>query len=66
MFKTHFLQKSWCSLSLKRNVSLDELEKATQAPENPVELQDMVRRHLKSYTIRDAVWHVRHAWREVT
>ena len=29
MFKTHFLQKLWCSLSLKCNVSLDKLEKAT-------------------------------------
>ena len=46
MFKTHFLQKSWHSLGLKCNVSLDELEKAAQAPENPVELQkDVVRRH---------------------
>ena len=67
MFKTHFLKKSWRSLSLKCDVSLDELEKATQAPENPVELQkDVVRQHWKSYTVRDALWQVRDAWREVT
>ena len=48
-------------------MSLDELEKAAQAPENPVELQkDVVRRHWKSYIIRDALWHVRDARREVT
>ena len=47
-------------------MSLDELEKAAEAPEGPVELQkDMVRRHWKEYTIRDALWHVRDAWREV-
>ena len=46
MFKTHFLQKLWLSLSLKCDVSLDELEKAAQAPENPVELEkNMVRWH---------------------
>ena len=62
MFKTHFLKKSWCSLSLKCNVSLDELEKTAQPPENPVELQkDAARRHWKSYTICDALWHVRDA-----
>ena len=66
MFKTHFLQKSWHSLSLKCDVSLDELEKASQAPKNPVELQKyVVRRHWKSYTIYDALWHVCDAWREV-
>ena len=43
MFKVHFLQKLWRSLSMKCDVSLDKLEKAVQAPENPVELQkDMV------------------------
>ena len=67
MFKTHFQQKSWRSLSLKCDVSLEELEKAAQAPENPVELQkDVVWWHWKSYTIYDAHWHVRDAWREVT
>ena len=35
MFKAHYLQKSWCSLSIKCEVSLDELEKAAQAPERP-------------------------------
>ena len=67
MFKTHFLQKAWRSLSRKCDVSLEELEKAAEAPEDPVELQkDVVRRHWKEYTIRDALWHVRDAWREVT
>ena len=66
MFKKHFLQKLWCSLSLKCDVSLDKLEKAAQAPENPVELQKgMVGQHWKSYTIRDALWHVNDAWREM-
>ena len=47
-------------------MSLDELEKAAEAPQNPVELQkDVVRRHWKEYTIRDAIWHVLDAWREV-
>ena len=60
MLKAHFLQKLWRSLSMKCNVSLDELDKAVQAPENPVELQkDVVWWHWKSYTIRDA-------WKEVT
>ena len=32
-----------------------------------MELQkDVVRRHWKEYTIRDALWHVRDTWREVT
>ena len=67
MFKAHFLQKSWRSLSMKLDVSLDELEKAAQALENPVGLQkDVVRQHWKSYTICDALWHVRDAWKEVT
>ena len=67
MFKRHFLQESWRSLSLKCDVSLDELEKAAQAPKNPVKLQkDVVWWHWKSYTIRDALWHVHDAWREVT
>ena len=62
MFETHFLQKLWRSLSLKCDVSLDELEKATQATENLLELQkDVVQRHWKSYTIRDALWHIRDA-----
>ena len=48
MLKAHFLQKLWHSLSMKCDVSLDELEKAAQAPENPVELQkDVVQRHWK-------------------
>ena len=46
-------------------MSLDELEKATQALENPVELQkDLVRQHWKSHTIRDTLRHVRDAWKE--
>ena len=48
-------------------MSLEELEKAAEAPEDPVELQkDVVRRHWKEYTIHDALWHVRDAWKEVT
>ena len=67
MFKTHFLQKAWRSLSRKCDVSLEELEKAAEAPEDPVELQkDVVRHHWKEYTICDALWHVRDAWKEVT
>ena len=67
MLKTHFLQKAWRSLSRKCDVSLEELEMAVEAPEDPVELQkDMVSRHWKEYTIRDALWHVRDAWREAT
>ena len=56
MFKVHSLQKCWRALSLKWDVSLDELEKATEAPENPVEVQKgMVWRHWREYTIRDAL-----------
>ena len=67
MFKTHFLQKAWRSLSRKCDVLLEELEKAAEAPQDPVELQkDVVRRHWKEYTIRDALCHVRDAWKEVT
>ena len=48
-------------------MSLDELEKAAEATENPVELQkDMVRRQWKVYIIRNTLWHVRDAWREGT
>ena len=48
-------------------MSLEELEKAAETPEDSVELQkDVVRRHWKECTIRDALWHVRGAWREVT
>ena len=67
MFKAHFLQKSWRSISMKCDVSLDELEKAAQTPKKTnVELEkDVVRRHWKSYTIRDAFWNVRDAWKEV-
>ena len=50
MFKAHYLQKSWRSLSMKCDVSLDELEKATEALERAkVELQkDVVWRRWKS------------------
>ena len=66
MFKAHYLQESWCSLSMKCDVSLDELEKAAQALENQVEPQkDMMRRHWWSYTICDVLWHVHDAWKEV-
>ena len=53
MSKAHYLQKSWHSLSMKCDVSLDELEKATQVPKKiEVELQkDVVQRHWKIYTI---------------
>ena len=52
---------------MKCDASLDELEKAAQAPKKTeVELQkDVVRHHWKSFTIRDAFWHVRDAWKEV-
>ena len=40
MFKAHYLQKTWLALSMKCDVSLDELEKAAQASEQTeVELQ---------------------------
>ena len=47
---------------------MDELEKAAQTPKKTaVELQkDVVQRHWKSYTIRDALWHVRDTWKQVT
>ena len=35
MFKVHFLQKCWRALSLKCDVSLDELEKALKLPRTP-------------------------------
>ena len=67
MFKTHIFQKAWRSLSRTCDVSLEELEKAAEVPEDPVELQkDMVRHHWKEYTICNALWHVRDAWKEVT
>ena len=48
-------------------MSLDKLEKAAEAPENPIELQkDVARWHWKEYTICDTLWYVRDAWREVT
>ena len=48
-------------------MSLEELEKAAEAPEDPVELQkDVVRRHWEVYTIHDTLWHVHDAWKEVT
>ena len=47
MFKAHYLQKTCRALSLKCDVSLDELGKAAQSPEKTeVELQkDVVWRH---------------------
>ena len=47
MFKAHYLQKTWHALSLKCDVSLSKLEKATQAPtESEVQLQkNVVHRH---------------------
>ena len=39
MFKGHFLQKLWRSLSMKCEVSLDERDEAAQALENAAELQ---------------------------
>ena len=68
MFKAHYLQKSCRSLSMKCDVSLDELEKEAQAPEKTeVELQkDMVWCQWKSYPISDVLWHVHDAWKEVT
>ena len=67
-FKTPYLQKTWHALSLKCDVSLSEFEKAAQAlVENEVELQkNVVQRHWQEFTIRDAIWHVRDAWKEVT
>ena len=49
-------------------MSLSELEKAAQAPaETEVELQkDVVRRHWQEFTIRDVIWQLRDAWKEVT
>ena len=67
MSKTHFLQKAWRSLSCKCDVLLEELEKAAEASQDPVELQKgVIRRHWMEYTIRDALWHARDAWKEVT
>ena len=68
MFKAHYLQKTWRALSMKCDVSLDELEKAAQAPKKTEEelQKDVVQCHWRSYTIRDAIWHVRDAWKEVT
>ena len=53
---------------MKCDVSLDELEKATQAPEKTeVELQkDMMWHHWHEFTIRDMIWHGCDAWKEVT
>ena len=53
---------------MKCDLSLDELEKAAEAPEktNMALQKDVVQRHWKSYTICDALWHVRDAWKEVT
>ena len=67
MFKAHYLQKTWHALRLKCDVSLSELEKATQASaESEVELQkNVVRRHWLEFAIRDTIWHVRDAWKEV-
>ena len=68
MFKTHYLQKTRHALSLKCDVPLSELEKATQAPaEREVEfLKNVVRCHWWEFTIRNAIWHDRDAWKEVT
>ena len=67
MFKAHYLQKTWRAFSVKCDVSLDEIEKAAQAPENTeVELQkDVVQRHWRKYIIRDVIWYVCDAWKEV-
>ena len=53
--------------SLKCYVSLTELEKAAQAPaETEVELQkNVVQPHWREFAIRDAIWHVWDAWKEV-
>ena len=68
MSKAHYLQKTWHALSLKCDVSLDELGKAAQAPEKTeVELQkDVVQHQWQEYTIHDAIWHVHDVWKEVT
>ena len=68
MFKAHFLQKSWRALSSKCDMSLSDLEKAAVAPDKGLDevRKDVVRQHWREYTIRDAIWHVRDAWAEVT
>ena len=68
MFKAHYLQKTWLDLSLKCDVSLDELEKAPQAPgKTKVELQKaVVWHHWRMYTICDTICHVCNTWKEVT
>ena len=68
MFKTQYLQKSWRALSAKCDMSLSDLEKAAVAPDKglPEVKKDVVRQHWREYTIRDAIWHVRDAWAEVT
>ena len=67
MFKTHYLQRTWCAFSLKCDVSLGELKKAAQAPaESEVELQKtVVWASLAEFTIHDAIWHAQDAWKEV-
>ena len=57
MFKAHCLQKTWHALSLKCEVSLSKLEKATQAPEK-TELglqKDVVGRHWRKFAICDVI-----------
>ena len=68
MFKTHYLQRTWRSLSSKCDMSLSDLEMAAQAPEKSMAevKKDVVRQHWRGYTIRDAIWHVRDAWAKVT
>ena len=68
MFKAHYLKRAWRSLSSKCDMSLSDLEKAAVAPEKGLDevRKDVVRQHWREYTIRDAIWHVRDAWAEVT
>ena len=65
MFKAHYLQKTCCAVSMKCDVSLDELKKAAHTPEktevNVRRTWCGVIRHWWSYTIRDAIWYARDA-----
>ena len=68
MFKTHYFLKTWHALSLKCDMSLSELEKATQAlVETEVELQkNLVWHHWRKFTFCAGIWHVGDAWKEMT
>ena len=69
MFKSHNHKQTWIDLGKEYNTSMNEIEKATNAPDpsDVIKLKmDIIRRNCKQLNIKEAISYVKDAWAEVT